>query len=238
MIKHTDNPAGRLFLILKKARSINKQSKMRTAWAEILEVDPKDTTELLRKIGKVNQLPFDIKDRIKSINNEDHELYLRKLNKVEQALGKLNFNSRWDGFLNIIDDTTVSSLEFISNLLAKENYEKGLSKKEIDELLDLTQKFKKELIDSNIPEAVKKFILERLNAIESAIHDYKISGIKPIEIEIERSVGSLFMKRGIYNKEPKWGKKFINFIIKIAPFISFVNDGQTLIGDAIKLLSK
>jgi len=236
MIKHTDNPAGRLFLILKKAQSINKQSKMRTAWAEILEVDPKNTAKLLKKIGKVNQLPSDIKSRVEAIDDEDHELYLRRLDKVEQALGSLNLNSRWDNFLNIIDETTVSSVEFTSNLLSKKNGEKGLSEKQINELLEITKKFKKELIDSAIPEAIKKFILERLNSIEGAIHDYKISGIKPIEIEIERSVGSFFMRRGIYNKEPKWGNRFLEFITKIATFVSFANDGQALIGNAMKLL--
>ena len=238
MIKHTDNPAGRLFLILKKAKKIDKQTKMKNAWAEILGVESKDSAELLRKIGKVNQLPFDIKKGVKSIDDQDHELYLRGLGKVENALGNINFNSSWNGFLNIIDDTTVASLEFTSNLLSRENGEHGLSQKDIDNLLDITQKFKKELVDSDVPEPLQKFILERLNAIESAIHDYKISGVKPIETEIERSVGSLVMRRGIYNKDKSWSKKFFNLISKIGTIINFANDTQTLLGSAKKLLTE
>lgn len=67
---------------------------MRNAWAQIFEVESKDSSELLRKIGKVNRLPFDIKKRVKSIDDQDHELFLRRLGKVEEALGNLNFNSR------------------------------------------------------------------------------------------------------------------------------------------------
>lgn len=105
-------------------------------------------------------------------------------------------------------------------------------------MLDLTQKFKKELVESDSPESLQKFILERLNAIESAIHDYKIYGIKPVETEIERSVGLLVMRRGVFNKDKSWSKKFFNLITKIGTIISFANDSQTLLGSAKNLLTE
>lgn len=236
MNNHTNNPAGRLFLVLKKAQKIENRKKVRQGWAEIFETEPNNTSEILRKLGEVNKLPATIRDHVTSLNGVNHELHLKKLNVVEKALSNINFNSSWQGIKKQLDEATVLSIEHCSDLLSQHSSEKALEKKDLDKLKQRVQDFKNELSEYEIDHQLSSLIYNKVNDIERAIFDYELKGTASIKKEVESAFGSYFMQIEVMQKDEKVAVKFFEFLTRISTVIHLSEYAPALKDYMIKLL--
>ena len=175
-MNHNDNPAGRLFLILQKSKKIDDQVKMKNAWSEIFDVESENSAKILRKLGEINQLPSEIREKIHSLDNVNHKLALKQMYKVEAALSKINFNSTWKNFKNSIDEATMLSIEYCSDILSRNFNNKVLDENELKSLKTRAQEFKNDLSNYEIDLELKKYIYEKVGEIERAIFDYELTG--------------------------------------------------------------
>lgn len=213
-----DNPAGRLLTVLQKSQKIDHAKKMREAWAEIFEVNSGNTSEILRNLGLLHQLPSEIRHQIYSIDGEEHDLYLDKITRVENALSNINLKARWKSFKETIDEATLTELKFCSKLLSESSEFKTIGKKEREDLLKRIQELKNELSDFNINEDLKVAIFDKLGEIERAIFDYRLTGGVLIKKEVESALVSVFVKA--LNQDENLSKKLLDLLAFIAATIT------------------
>lgn len=235
-MSHTDNPAGRLLLVLQKSQKIDNEKKTNQAFAEIFDVDPKDRSEILHKLGLVNQLPYKIRKQVLSLEI-NHNLFLKNLNKVEAAFSNINFAANWKRFKDSIDGETLLSLEHCSEVLSNELEEKDLDENDIESLKDKVNEFKDELSNYQIDPVLSRLIFEKLNDIERAIFDYRLSGTVLIQKEVDAAITNALMRVDLLEKDKETSKKWIDFLHNLSVTIHLSETGFALTQYATKLLS-
>lgn len=237
MNNHTNNPAGRLFLILKKSQKIGEQKKVREAWAEIFNLDSKNTSEILRKLGEVNQLPARIRNDVNHLDSINHQLHLKKLGVVERALSSINFNSRWQGIKKLLDEATILSIEHCSDLLSQHTNEKVLEENDLDNLRSKIQEFKNELSAYDIDHQLSTLIYDKVSDIERAIFDYELVGTNSVKKEVESAFGSFIVEINVLQKDKKIANKFFDFLTRVSTIAHLSEYAPALEASVLKLLS-
>jgi len=236
MNNHTNNPAGRLFLILQKAQKIDDQKKVKEAWADIFDLDPKNTAEILRKLGEVNKLPAVIRNNVNNLDGVNRQLHLKKLGVVERALSNINFNSRWQGIKKLLDEATVLSIEHCSDMLSQYSNEKVLEEDDLEVLRKKVQEFKNELSGFEIDHQLSSLIYEKINDIERAIFDYELKGTASIKKEVESAFGSCFIEINVFQKDKKISGMFFRFLTRISTILHLSENAPALKDYMIKML--
>lgn len=211
-MNHNDNLAKRLHWILEKSLEVSDDKKMIEAFSEILNVQANRPNEVLKKVGEVYKLPDEIRKEVKKIEGEDHKFYLEDLSRVEMALGKINFGSRWSTFKKLIDKSNLTELKFISKLLSENSKFKPLDEDDLNKLKDKVQSFKNELSDFKIDPDLNRLIFEKVNDIERAIFDYQLTGSALIQKEVESALGHVAMNPKLASKDIGAVRRFYNFL--------------------------
>jgi len=233
-----NNPAQRLYEIIKDGKQKPREKAAEEVWAELLGVPKKDKSLLLRRVGYVMALPAAIRESVSAISNIDHEVYLKWLPQVEASFSVLNFQMQWTQFIDRFDGAVVYGLEICSDLLSRQNPEKTLPANTIADLHVHVEELLKEVEGTELPEDVKKYISEHLFNIKSALDEYILLGITPLEREFYATIGSIIINRNIYkqSQESQTGKKFWKLMSNLALMIS-IAVGTIQIGkDTISLL--
>ncbi|AKH68165.1 hypothetical protein IMCC21906_00472 [Spongiibacter sp. IMCC21906] len=87
-----NNPAGRLYDLLKAAKKQPPREKVRDVWAKVFDVDPADTALLLTMIADLIILVANTKASIERLENVDNTLYLKPFVKLENLFSQVNLN--------------------------------------------------------------------------------------------------------------------------------------------------
>lgn len=235
-------PAGRLFDILKEAKSKPDNYKVRKVWAEIFSVDEKDTGTILRMVADLIQLTYKTKSQIESLDDVDHSLYLKPFTKIERMFSVLNLEANWLSCKNQLDEPTIYGLQFCSDKLnrntkitALKSTEIELIKKSLTELSDL-------ISASSLEPSLQLLLIRNIESLRQALIAYKIKGIDGIETEIELNLGSLFLnknkiKESVSNeKSSTIFKKYFSFLDGLTKTVSTAKSIDQLTGNSLSKL--
>lgn len=236
-MKHNDNPAKRLLNFLKKGQSESENKNMGEALADIFGVKPDQRSEILRCLGEVQKLPSSVRNEIIDID-EDHNLYLDKINRIEKALSKINFGAKWRVFKQAIDEATITQLTFCSKLLSDNSKFKPLEEKDLNNLKEKVQSFKSELSEYDIDPDLSRLIYEKVNDIERVIFDYQLTGSALIQKEVESAIGQIVLHPDLVKKEKSLAKKFFSLLSYISITINVVEKVPKLTEYSQELLDK
>jgi hypothetical protein len=158
-----NNPAGRLHRILAAARAKPPNFKTRQVWAQVLEIDEKDTAALLGAIADIIYLVRDAKAAVQSVGDLNSDVYLKSFKPIEGALARATLEIRWDQFSKHIDESTMARLEVVADILSKQRPEPMPNSDDlaevshrIDELFDIT-------VAASLPQQLKSAIQENLD---------------------------------------------------------------------------
>lgn len=210
-MKTLNNPAGRLLEVLKRAKAFQPpNAKALEAWAKILEVPPNDIPHLLTQFGKVLTLPKIVQERIKSQEEINHSIYLKWVPKVESCFKSINLETTIHSFTSNLDEAALDGLEFCSELLSRVQPEIEIDEKEIGKITKQIHKLQDEIIQSEIDNQYKFFMLEKLEELLKALQEYRIMGVEPIDEVFVNTFGRLATNQQIYEetKDTEIGGKF------------------------------
>lgn len=192
----TNNPAGRLHELLVAARAVSPQKGMKAIWMEVLEADGDAT--LLRRLGQVYTLPGDIRSQVKAHPEENEELLLRPLVKVEAGL-QLPFGAKGQQLRQTVDDAALIGLEWTSERLSQVRGEPAVAEDDLKQLQVLVQELFEEVLRAEIDDELRTFLLRHLQTMEAAIEEVRICGVSAIRDVVEATVGGIglrMMSRG------------------------------------------
>ena len=226
-MNHSDNPAGRLVLLLEQALEINDQAKMKEALAKLFDLKEGNQSEILRKLGELQQIPSQIREKVYSLD-VNQELLLEGLKNVERALSSIRFGSQWKIFKKFIDEKTVYSIKVCSDQLSKHAPEQVLTTDELDRLKERVRTFKDQLNEFKVDPELYRFIFEKVDDIERAIFDYNLTGAVLVQKEVESVVGSSFFRSELLRKNESTTKKLFEFIGYVSSIVHLTEYGPLL----------
>ncbi len=233
-----NNPAGRLLNIVNAGKQKPGEKQAAEIWADLLSVPIQDKSLLLRRVGHVMALPFQIRERFEDLVNLDQKIYLKWLPNVEVSFSMLNFKIAWKQFIERFDPSIMYGMEICSDLLSRESPEQTAEENLLADLKNIVEELLQSIESEELAPDLRVFIYEHLIKIKYSIEEYQIQGITPLKEEFQSIVGSVTLNPELYKKsqDTKLGRKFWEAMGKLALVVT-VTVGVIQIGkDTISLL--
>ncbi|HFC6394886.1 hypothetical protein [Neisseria bacilliformis] len=231
-IAYYDNPARRLFNILDKTKTIQRNTDSRNAWKLVLDLPP-DTkdSDILLAIGKIISIVEEIKDYFINHDPEHLEDSQYWIDRVLKALVySSDIEKPWPQVLAYLDGHTFSylrnTMKLIDSKMIKEQI-LHLNKIDRDDLLEINSSIKELyndiLISVDIDEKVKASILKYLLKLIEAIDQYAITGSEKILEVLEQTVGHMMFNSEYhkYMTENETGKKTLKKMGEVAKKLTY-----------------
>ena len=187
------NPAQRLHTIL--TRSKRKElaaNKMLVGWRNVLnQPDDIDDLILMSKIGKVFTLPSIVTTHIARFPDLAPNRYLAWRSDLTAAFRAITFNVTFGQFSNRLSDSMLVNIDFCADALDRRMPEKDISQQELDGIRQSAWSLYEEILKSDLPPNVSRYLLDQLYLIIEAIDDYEITGAAGLERSLNAVIGSV-----------------------------------------------
>jgi hypothetical protein len=258
------NSAERLYVILTKAKEIaSRPMNCMAGWASVFEVEllgrnselvknPNDQhpiifhynvqTEILHRLIELNHLITEIEEKIKQVEEINHDLYLKPYAKIRIVVSPTRLTDNFGSILSEITESDMVIVQFCSEQLKKIFPEKSVDESLLKELLTEIQNLYEKVKDSEIEFKLKNILLDLLETMRQALYEYRIRGFERIEEAIQRLIGIYSLnKENIENSNVEEIGKIKKLLRKFGSLYSFAADTVQLLGAGeiiTKLLGK
>jgi hypothetical protein len=231
-----NNPASRLLRVLTAVRGQNPLTPSLPVWGAVLV--EKDGARLLQRLGKVFALPQRVREEILKIEGLNHDRYLRWIPDLEKAFLGQALVGTIQGFRDFITQDLLDRIEFCADQLSERRPEKSLSNEELESLRNELSEIDAELKSAKIDSALKEYISRQLAEIISAIGNYDLEGIGPLERALHATVGAAVTDWDTTRKvrETSAGQRFWKFVGRAAIVINLLHTALQLPSDFQHLL--
>lgn len=208
----TKNPAGRFVALLNRGDQIQNSLAIKDAWKEIL-CEGEDDACLMRRLGFVYSLPGAISEAVMSLKDENADLLLREMHKVQAALDR-PLTEAWQNFLVTIDDAARYSLEVISDRLDRSSREPEVPPDQLAALLEAVRALLKDALAADLSPPLRLLMVRHLQAMARAIEEVQLRGVDALREAVEGAIGGavIYMQTAggpPSNKEKSWWEKLI-----------------------------
>lgn len=200
-----DNPAARLLKILQDGKNENSNESCRTVWAKLLKVQSNDHALMMSRLGKVMELPNQIISDIKENFPNQTNTYSHWSTQLNHAFLNQNVNGQWESFIKHIDQHSISYLQLSADLLQSKLSTSLIEKEKLNEIREKIDNLYKEIMETDLDEKVKEFLLRAMQKILVSVDEYNISGSIPIMDSIDMVFGHMVVNddfREEMNKKP------------------------------------
>ncbi|ELI5391763.1 hypothetical protein RRJ89_004369 [Vibrio parahaemolyticus] len=217
-----NNPAGRLLAILTDGKNIAKNTLCRDAWAQLLELTGKPNYLLIGRIGRVYSLVDDIAAELSRLDNIEVSRFMGWTKSFETSFTNCNLDQPWSSFINHIPEPAIDYLHMTSSLLSTNRPQPVLQRDELESISNSAQELVLQITSSDIPLHLKKYFLEQLRKICSAVDEYKISGSTQVVEIVEATFGRAILNQDLVKVKDSHesAKGFWDFMAKTALVIS------------------
>ena len=195
-----NNTAGRLLSILNEVKSQKPSTNAEVSWGEILDVPKGNRPLLLRRLGLVLDLPFQIEKQIKSISEIDDRPYLKWRGSVIQTFRQINLAGPIKAFQDQLKAEALYGLEICAEVLSRHFPDPIPDPNELESIDQEITNLMDYITESSLPPDIKSFLFERLDELHVAIIDYRFGGVTPIVRTVESTYGSIITSREVYEK--------------------------------------
>lgn len=232
-----DNPAARLLSLIKQGQQKNATENCRAVWKELLEVDNNNSL-LMSRLGKAMELPELIIKALVDGYPQQGNTWAHWESQVNAAFMSQNLNDQWATFRNLIDQHTVTYLQLASDLLQARSNTKLIA----DDALLVTREqldaVYKEVLESSLPDEVKKYLIRNLRKLILSIDEYKLTGALPLLDAIETTIGHAYFDKEYkdFLRDTALGKRFLDTLGAMANVVT-VAVGIPQLSQVIALLS-
>jgi hypothetical protein len=181
--------AARLLDILHRAKQ-HSGGTAAQAFAAVFEIDANDTAELYRRLSVCERTAQQLLELARSVTNDNFKKSFQKnIVSIIQVFTPRHLDGNWEEHKKRILDRDTHALQLCSDLLGQRFQEQLVDK---DTLHDLSQKVDdlySEVRDSDLDQNLKRTILDGLQAIRTAIHDYTVRGAEGLQEALSTAIG-------------------------------------------------
>jgi hypothetical protein len=184
-----NNPAGRLYDLLSKASARPGNQHARVVWATVLNADPKNDSEITRKVIALYQLSEEVQSIIRVVEDVNTDLYLSAFPQVEKAFFPLNLGTSWNSYQQHLDKGVMTSLQFCAELLSNRYVEEKISGEELEKITEMINELFQAIADSSLNGALRMTLLEEVERLRTALAMYQIKGAKGLKQSLQATIG-------------------------------------------------
>lgn len=238
-----NNPAGRLYDLLRSAQKQSPKEKARAAWAKVFDVEPTDTRLLLDMLADLMGLVSETRSSIERLSDVDHGIYLKPFKRLETFFSHVHLDSNWEHWQKQLDDATLYGLQFAADRLSRITGSFTISEEDIDGIRKELEEFLASVLASDLPQGLKALFLRNLESIRHALLVYRIRGIEGLENELERAVGSLMLNQGeippadTESASRKFWERFFVVVERINKAVTLTRNSQAMAAPAFRAIS-
>jgi hypothetical protein len=194
-----DNPAGRLYTILRDVERQNESAETRKAWATVFGVPENSEFEILRGLIDMQQLVDETEKLISNNDQLNSALFLKSFGQLRRAVSARNLANPWKTYKAGLTVEAMTRLEFCAEVLSTTHQEDLLTSEEIEQLREALEEIAKFTEEIDIDYELKVFVLSKLELIRRGIFDYKINGASALRGVIETIIGSTVTEEKKYH---------------------------------------
>jgi hypothetical protein len=171
------NSASRILNIIQLAKKIGENRSILDVWAEVFRVDgERATTRALMVTNHLNKLHDEITLLHQQLLKQDKissNRYENEIPKLEDAVSTYNLSQTWAVAAQYLTERTITSLEFLSELLPTE--EKLIPEENLNALLKLLDELEMLLRTSDLDAGLVATIQRQVETIKVAINNYGVN---------------------------------------------------------------
>ena len=165
---------------------------MLVGWRNVLPIpDNVDDLIVMSKIGKVFTLPSIVTMHIERFPDLAPDLYLGWRNDLSAAFQAIRFTGTFGEFSNRLSDSLLINVRFCAHELDKRMPEKDITRPELDGIRESAWLLYQEILKSDLPPYIARYLLDHLYLIIEAIDDYEITGTAGIERSLNAIIGAV-----------------------------------------------
>ncbi|WP_330149051.1 hypothetical protein [Shewanella xiamenensis] len=219
-----NNSAGRLLNILIEGKEANPNENCKKVWSQILNVKDDNSFVLVGRIGKVFSLVDNISVELNKLENVDVNRYMSWTKYLETAFSSCNLSTSWNDFIKHINEPILDYLHMTSGMLSTNRPQPVLPSSELNSIYDDAKELIEDIVNSDLPSSIKKYFVEQLRKITTAIEEYKITGASEVVDIVEATFGKAVLSKDIIDGKDtnKAMNKFWTFMAKTALVVSTV----------------
>lgn len=216
-----DNPAARLLTLLEAGKTKNKHENCRVVWQQLLEVENNNPL-LMSRIGKAMELPELTIQAIREQYPNQTNTWAHWETQVNNAFMEQNLNSQWTTFIQHIDAHSINFLRLSADLLQAKSNTKTMTDEELSKLRDNLHEIYSEIINAEIDEEVKKYLVRNLRKLITSIDEYKLTGALPLLDTIESTIGHIHIDSNYKNflKNSELGGRLLDNLSAMANILT------------------
>lgn len=185
----TNNPAGRYYEILRKAKSKGDGLTIRQMWAQVLEEEESNDSAITRKVIEVYHLGEEIKNLIGMNKDVNKKLYLSSFPQIEKAIFPLQLDAPWRSQKQNLSDGVMTRLQFCSELLSSTYNEEQLQGEDLVQVTKLIDELFNTVLSSSLDGGIRITLLEEIERLRMALSMYKINGAKGLKQSLQSTIG-------------------------------------------------
>lgn len=257
------NLAERLHQILYKAKNIsNGPMNCFVGWGRVFEIELigrnteqinnpneqhpitfhyKVQMEILHRLFELNHLITEIEEKIKQVAESDYELYLNPFSRIRTTISPTRLTDNFSSILSEVTEGDMVTIRFCSQLLSKNFPEKSADEASLKELIIEIQDLYERINNSDLSYELKEILLDLLETMRQAIHEYRIRGISRLKEGIAEVLGKLILSQDLVkHSKSKEVTNFGKIVNKFIAIYSFAADTVQLLGagEAVKGIKK
>lgn len=231
------NACTRLVEILNKINNQPAFNKVGETWKVIFDLKDTPEFEVYRKDMEFRKLVYDARLEAIEYGDINKNPWIKHFDKLANILKNISLKSKLNEFENL--DTIIIGLEscaFTLNTLYQEpEVDQELLNGFVEELDEIHQL----AYELNIPNDLKKYLLDNMHSMKKAILDYNITGSTEMRKAMEATVGQICLNHEAL-EQTKEGAAFVSTLIglmgKINTLFSFYNNVRLLSSGAVDLI--
>ena len=209
------------------------------AWRTVLEL-PESVDDLMtmNKVGKIFTLPSIIEALIKRFSDLDADLYLGWRADLFIAFRSIHFEAQFNQFASRLSDSLLINIRFCAHELDKRAPEKNVSADDLAKLRESAWALYEEVLASDLPPSLFRYLLDYLYLILSAIDDYNITGAAALERALNAAIGTVATDRPTAAdvQQSPLGERFWALVSRICLLLQLAKSATELAEGVQKLL--
>lgn len=184
------NSAQRLHDILLQART-RSGINTREMWAKLLNCDgEKDLNWAMLGLQALVDVVEDVVRA--SVPPSEFETYAGCFAPIRSAVSTSRFGQNWDDVKGSLSNDTMIPLKFCILVVAKAEPESAIADEERERLLTAIDRLEEDIRGGDLPLALRRVLLARLDDLRLALRHYNVVGQPGIKAALANAVGAIF----------------------------------------------
>jgi len=235
------NSAGRLWKILNDLKG-RAGGDLYAQLGQAMGIDPGDPVAYIATLSALISVLDSVDRQVRAIPGVNHELFLQTLPHLRAVLGGARSNEAFDSFkARLLSQDILTPLTFCADLLGETDPEVEIPPNELKSLLEDISHLYESIVSSTLPKPVKTLILDQLENIRRAVHEYRVRGVRALKDALATAAGQIHMHaedlKGAKSEESQSElRKFSKILDTVDTMISVATKAQRLLAPIMPYL--